>query len=172
MFAGGVLAAPVGAAPGMMCGLFAGYITGKKVVNELKVRTHWFDFLFAAMGSQFVLLQSEILLQMRLTVFIRAELQSRVLTVKVGSKATGIGNLVGNKGGLLVHIEFDNGETIAFVSCHLAAHEGPKFFHARNEMVPEILCRSWADSVTKTAGAPPLLSDVNSAFFDASNEII
>lgn len=172
MFAGGVLAAPVGAAPGMMCGLFAGYITGKKVVNELKVRTHWFDFLFAAMGSQFVLLQSEILLQMRLTVFIRAELQSRVRTVKVGSKATGIGNLVGNKGGLLVHIEFDNGETIAFVSCHLAAHEGPKFFQARNEMVPEILCRSWADSVTKTAGAPPLLSDVNSAFFDASNEII
>ena len=172
MFAGGVLAAPVGAAPGIMCGLFAGYVTGKRVVDELKVRTHWFDFLLATLGSEFVLLQSEILMQMRLAVFIRAELQSRVRNVKVGSKATGIGNLVGNKGGLLVHVEFDNGETIAFVSCHLAAHEEPKFLQARNAMIPEILQRSWEERVMRIAGATPVFSDVNSAFYDASTEII
>ena len=172
MFAGGLLAVPIGAAPGMLCGLFAGYFAGKRVVDELKVRTHWFEFLIASLGKDFVLLQSEVLMQMRLTVFIRAKLQSRVRSVKVGSKATGLGNLVGNKGGLIVHVEFDNGETIAFVSCHLAAHEGEKYFEARNDMVSEIICKAWLDCGARTICAPPVLSDVNSAFFDASNEIM
>jgi len=167
-FAGGVM----GSAPGAMCGMFTGYYAGKKFVQEVKGRIHWFDFLAASMGDDMVILQSEMLLQMRLAVFIKKDLEKTIRSVKVGSKATGLGNLVGNKGGMLVHIEFENGETIAFVSCHLAAHEKPKFLQARNEMVPEILNGVWRDSTEKPVCALPVVTDVNSTFFDAGNEIL
>jgi hypothetical protein len=167
-FAGGVM----GSAPGAMCGMFTGYYAGKKFVQEVKGRIHWFDFLAASMGDDMVILQSEMLLQMRLAVFIKKDLEKTIRSVKVGSKATGLGNLVGNKGGMLVHIEFENGETIAFVSCHLAAHEKPNFLQARNEMVPEILNGVWRDSSEKPVCALPVVTDVNSTFFDAGNEIL
>ena len=53
-----------------------------------------------------------------------------------------------------MHIELDNGETIAFVSCHLAAHEKPKFLQARNDMVPEIFNGARGDCQLRRA-APP-----------------
>ena len=52
-----------------------------------------------------------------------------------------------------MHIELDNGETIAFVSCHLAAHEKPKFLQARNDMVPEIFNGAWGDCQLRRRGA-------------------
>jgi len=170
-FAGGVMAAPV-APMGVMCGMFTGWFASKKLVQEIKVRIHWFDFLHSALGHEFELLQTQILLQMRLAVFVKKELVPRIRSVKVGSKATGLGNLVGNKGGLLVHIELENGETISFVSCHLAAHEQPKFLQARNHMVPEILEGVWIDCAEKPKCALPVVTDVNSTLFDAGTEVI
>ena len=170
-FAGGVMAAPV-APMGVMCGMFTGWFASKRLVQEIKVRIHWFDFLHSALGHEFELLQTQILLQMRLAVFVKKELVPRIRSVKVGRKATGLGNLVGNKGGLLVHIELENGETIAFLSCHLAAHEQPKYLEARNHMVHEILEGTWIDCVEKPKCALPVVTDVNSALFDAGSEMI
>ena len=173
MMMGGAMAGGVmGYVPGAMCGMFTGWYTSKRLVQEIKVRMHWFDFLSAAVGAEYVLLQSEMLLQMRLAVFVKKRLVSRIQSVKVGSKATGLGNLVGNKGGIIVHIELDNGETIAFVSCHLAAHEQPKFLQARNDMVPEIFNGAWGDCQLRPACALPVVKDINATFFDTGNEVL
>jgi len=173
MMMGGAMAGGVmGYVPGAMCGMFTGWYTSKRLVQEIKVRMHWFDFLSAAVGAEYVLLQSEMLLQMRLAVFVKQRLVSRIQSVKVGSKATGLGNLVGNKGGIVVHIELDNGETIAFVSCHLAAHEQPKFLQARNDMVLEIFNGAWGDCQLRPACALPVVKDINATFFDTGNEVL
>ena len=168
-FAGGVLTFnPLGA----LCGTFTGWFASKKIVAEIKGRIHWFDFLSASLGDEFEMLQGEMLLQMRLAVFVRKEHAGLVRSVKVGSKATGIGNLYGNKGGLMVHIELENGETIAFVSCHLAAHEKPKFLQARNAMVPEILSWAWKSAQTRPMFTLPAVTDVNTTLFDAGSEVL
>ena len=168
-FAGGVLTfSPAGA----LCGTFTGWFTGKKLVQEIKGRIHWFDFLSSSLGDEFEMLQSEMLLQMRLAVFVKKDVASMVRSVKVGTKATGLGNLHGNKGGLLVHVELDNGETIGFVSCHLAAHEKPKFLQARNVMVPEILRWVWRSAQPRVKFALPNVTDVNTTLYDGASEIM
>ena len=53
-FAGGVMAAPV-APMGVMCGMFTGWFASKRLVQEIKVRIHWFDFLHSALGHEFEL---------------------------------------------------------------------------------------------------------------------
>ena len=147
-----------------------GWYTSKRLVQEIKVRVHWFDFLHASVGSEYALLQSEMLLQMRLVVFVK-KTPCRHSERQGWLKATGLGNLVGNKGGIVVHIELDNGETIAFVSCHLAAHEKPKFLQARNDMVPEIFNGAGRLSTATWRSALPVVKDINATFFDTGNEV-
>jgi hypothetical protein len=72
--------------------------------------------------------------QMRLTVFGTTELaHSAVRHVLVGRAATGLGNVIGNKGGLVVKMHVGH-TSFAFVSCHLQAHEGATNHHNRNLM--------------------------------------
>jgi len=77
-----------------------------------------------------------------LAVFVRAALRTSAHSVRSAVSATGLGGVVGNKGGLA--ISFHLGTTsLAFVSCHLAAHDHKN--RERNEMCKEIL--------SETAGA-------------------
>ena len=94
------------------------------------------------------------LLQMRLVVFVKKTLVSAHSERQGWLKGDGFGKSRRKQGGIVVHIELDNGETIAFVSCHLAAHEKPKFLQARNDMVPEIFNGAWRLS-TATGGRAP-----------------
>jgi hypothetical protein len=64
-------------------------------------------------------------------------------------QATGILNAIGNKGGLMVRVVLEGGESIAFVAVHLAAHEGAKHVQAgpgryglpcRHISLPLLLC--------------------------------
>ena len=71
-----------------------------------------------------------------LAVFVRAALRTSAHSVRSAVSATGLGGVVGNKGGLA--ISFHLGTTsLAFVSCHLAAHDHKN--RERNEMCKEIL---------------------------------
>jgi len=89
-----------------------------------------------------VVLKHASLRQMHLAVFVRAALRTSAHSVRSAVSATGLGGVVGNKGGLA--ISFHLGTTsLAFVSCHLAAHDHKN--RERNEMCKEIL--------SETAGA-------------------
>ena len=152
--AGGVAAGPL--APfGLVAGAAAGYYSSAKVAAELKSRRHWFGVVAAAMGPEYVPVQTATLLQMRLIVFARrASVMDKglITNTRVGYQATGLLNAVGNKGGLMVRLALANGGSVAFVACHLAAHEGEKHVAARDESVAAILRGCWDGSAVRAVG--------------------
>ena len=152
--AGGVAAGPL--APfGLVAGAAAGYYSSAKLASELKSRRHWFRVVAAAMGPEYVPVQTATLLQMRLIVFAKRVTvmdKNLIQNTRVGYQATGLLNAVGNKGGLMVRLALADGGSVAFVACHLAAHEGEKHVAARDESVAAILRGCWESSVVRAVG--------------------
>jgi hypothetical protein len=60
--------------------------------------------------------------QMQLFVFAKKALQSRISNVQFSVENTGFLHVFPNKGGILVTMQVD-GTKLAFISCHLTAHE-------------------------------------------------
>merc|ERR1711959_869624 len=75
---------------------------------------------------------------MRLAVFARKSLHGYISEVQQAVERTGIASVLGNKGGLVVRFRC-RGTTVAFVSCHLAAHEGAAHRQQRNDNCSEVL---------------------------------
>ena len=152
--AGGVAAGPL--APfGLVAGAAAGYYSSAKLASELKSRRHWFRVVAAAMGPEYVPVQTATLLQMRLIVFAKRVTvmdKNLIQNTRVGYQATGLLNAVGNKGGLMVRLALADGGSVAFVACHLAAHEGEKHVAARDESVAAILRGCWESSAVRAVG--------------------
>jgi hypothetical protein len=73
---------------------------------------------------------------MRLTIYARKTLN--VHSVLKASSATGIGGVLGNKGGLVVRLNIEH-TVLAFCSCHLAAHEGAAHNGVRNAQCREVM---------------------------------
>eukprot|EP00658_Telonema_sp_P-2_P037235 TRINITY_DN2679_c0_g1_i2.p1 TRINITY_DN2679_c0_g1~~TRINITY_DN2679_c0_g1_i2.p1 ORF type:complete len:352 (-),score=109.58 TRINITY_DN2679_c0_g1_i2:45-1100(-) len=100
-----------------------------------------YDFIGALqfqLGEEWEVLENPEVMEMRLVVFARKELHDQISDVQSAWERTGIGHALGNKGGLAVRFRFE-GSTIAFVSCHLAAHEGPEHRNRRNSDCEEVL---------------------------------
>ena len=170
---GGVATGPL-APVGFVVGMVGGYYGGKKIAEESKCRQHWFASVEACLKptnnnhtnnkkesedekdndekNEYVLVQSDVLMQMRLSVHCKKYLEKSVKRVTVGVKATGMGNVVGNKGGIMVEIQFYGGESIAFLGCHLAAHEEKKFYARRLETIRAIIGCAWRDRIEKPFG--------------------
>jgi endonuclease/exonuclease/phosphatase family metal-dependent hydrolase len=91
-----------------------------------------------SVGDEYSLVAKHHLMEIKLMVFIHRKHLGRVGKVSVVSEATGIGNVVGNKGAVAVRMELDD-TSLCFISSHLAAHEGAKFLQHRNENVLEIM---------------------------------
>eukprot|EP00250_Pteridium_aquilinum_P010359 c19330_g1_i1 orf=434-2425(+) len=74
--------------------------------------------------------------QMRLAVFVRVDEEKAISDVFSGSEATGVGNVIANKGGVCIALKFWD-TALCFVNCHLAAHVGQ--CEARNGNYREIV---------------------------------
>lgn len=94
------------------------------------------------------------LMEIKLLVFVHERHLSRVVKTERMSEGTGIGNVLGNKGGVAVKLTIDD-TTFGFVCSHLAAHEGAKFLQQRNEDVVEIM-RNVERNTTKLYGLPAM----------------
>ena len=99
---------------------------------------HWFGVISTHLGDGYVPVESAELLEMRLIVFVKKSLQNKVSDIETATEATGLAGVVGNKGGLVVRFKCRN-TTFAFISCHLAAHEGEKYRNQRNANCHEVL---------------------------------
>eukprot|EP01065_Artemidia_motanka_P037848 TRINITY_DN46754_c0_g1_i1.p1 TRINITY_DN46754_c0_g1~~TRINITY_DN46754_c0_g1_i1.p1 ORF type:complete len:854 (+),score=166.02 TRINITY_DN46754_c0_g1_i1:57-2618(+) len=80
---------------------------------------HWTALIRERLGEGWRVVAETHLMQMRLLVCARYDLA--VTNVNTTVCATGIANVVGNKGGLLACMDVRN-TSLCFVSCHLAAH--------------------------------------------------
>ena len=101
--------------------------------------------------------------EMKLIVLVHRKHKTHVSNVAVSNEATGLGHVIANKGGILVKVGGRSltpashtdgkrgtlvqlevyGTSVAFTSCHLAAHEKEKYVKRRNEDCAEIMdgCR-------------------------------
>lgn len=89
-------------------------------------------------GNEYMLIAKHRLMEIKLLVFIHRKHKNRIGKAEATTEATGIGNVVGNKGAVAVKVSFDD-TTFCFISSHLAAHEGTKFLQHRNADVHEIM---------------------------------
>lgn len=92
----------------------------------------------SCMPAEYELVAKYHLMEIKLLIFVHDRLSSRVVKTERVAEATGIGNLVGNKGGVAVKLTIDD-TTFCFICSHLAAHEGAKFLQQRNDDVIEIM---------------------------------
>lgn len=104
----------------------------------------WDSMVADRLGPSFTVVKHIVLWEMRLTVYAKKTytkgLNKCISHIEAASSATGgPGGVFGNKGGLV--IKFDFGPTsLAFISCHLAAH-APKLAQ-RNKNCQEILAET------------------------------
>jgi CRP-like cAMP-binding protein len=75
-------------------------------------------------SSKYVLVGLESLWGIHLVVFARAEVAALISEVQTSTIATGVGGVMGNKGGVGMGLVYGGVTTFAFVSCHLAARPG------------------------------------------------
>lgn len=92
--------------------------------------------LFLHLGGQYGLVGKVELMEMRLLVYVHA--RHTVSQCEKHTVATGLGSVIGNKGGLIYKLVVAN-TSLCFVSCHLAAHQDQKFLDKRNADCASIL---------------------------------
>eukprot|EP00299_Pterocystis_sp_00344_P013821 c6811_g1_i1.p1 GENE.c6811_g1_i1~~c6811_g1_i1.p1 ORF type:complete len:678 (+),score=147.83 c6811_g1_i1:54-2087(+) len=111
----------------------------KKRANRKKFPKNRFDKLIQVhFGEDFRKVASLHLMDMRIIVLCTTLLRPYVKTVKKVRKATGIGGVIGNKGGLMIGITIHTTQ-LCFLSCHLTPHESEKQVLHRNQDVFDIL---------------------------------
>jgi phosphatidylinositol-3,4,5-trisphosphate 5-phosphatase 2 len=76
--------------------------------------------------------------QMRQTVWALKDVAPFIKKLKITGVNTGIGNVVANKGGIIISMIYQD-TRISFLSAHLAAHEGEHYYNNRCKNVYDIL---------------------------------
>eukprot|EP00475_Leptophrys_vorax_P043579 TRINITY_DN8433_c0_g1_i1.p1 TRINITY_DN8433_c0_g1~~TRINITY_DN8433_c0_g1_i1.p1 ORF type:complete len:616 (+),score=135.44 TRINITY_DN8433_c0_g1_i1:71-1849(+) len=97
------------------------YVIG---LQECKNPDLWIQFMLELIDnisdSRYQLVTSQALWGIVIIIFVRIDLVSRVTSVRQAQKATGVGDILGNKGGVAVLFRYDD-STFCFVGSHLAA---------------------------------------------------
>eukprot|EP01104_Vermistella_antarctica_P013753 TRINITY_DN420_c6_g1_i1.p1 TRINITY_DN420_c6_g1~~TRINITY_DN420_c6_g1_i1.p1 ORF type:complete len:1210 (+),score=194.17 TRINITY_DN420_c6_g1_i1:468-3632(+) len=101
---------------------FGGQEAEFKQKSASDCQEHWITSLQTALGPGYLLVAAHSLLEMRLAVFCANRVIPCITNVKADNVATGIGNFVGNKGGVCISFQFFE-TTVAFITSHLAAHQ-------------------------------------------------
>eukprot|EP00428_Durinskia_dybowskii_P069926 CAMPEP_0170390526 /NCGR_PEP_ID=MMETSP0117_2-20130122/19194_1 /TAXON_ID=400756 /ORGANISM="Durinskia baltica, Strain CSIRO CS-38" /LENGTH=646 /DNA_ID=CAMNT_0010646579 /DNA_START=65 /DNA_END=2005 /DNA_ORIENTATION=+ len=91
----------------------------------------------AILGTSFFKVKHAQRAQMQLFVYAKQDLLPRISNVQFSVENTGFLHVFPNKGGILVTVQVD-GTKLAFISCHLTAHEGVKHCEERNASIAEI----------------------------------
>eukprot|EP00027_Filamoeba_sp_ATCC50430_P011623 CAMPEP_0168544018 /NCGR_PEP_ID=MMETSP0413-20121227/2200_1 /TAXON_ID=136452 /ORGANISM="Filamoeba nolandi, Strain NC-AS-23-1" /LENGTH=589 /DNA_ID=CAMNT_0008574019 /DNA_START=61 /DNA_END=1828 /DNA_ORIENTATION=+ len=90
--------------------------------NNNSCQSDWFDSVMSHLGKNYIKIAGLSLLSIFMIVLVKREHFYRITQVETGSFATGIGGVIGNKGGVGVSFKF-NETTLCFVGSHLAARQ-------------------------------------------------
>jgi len=97
---------------------------------------HFIKRVHETVGGEYEIVKYHSLMQMRIAVLAKAPIAKQITNINVSREATGIGGVIGNKGGVVT--TFDLADTrMAFINSHLAAHQNKT--EKRNEDVAEVL---------------------------------
>lgn len=99
-------------------------------------REDWEGTVGKFLGDKYSLVGSHSLMQMRLVVFASNETIPKITHVETHTEATGVGSVVGNKGGVVVSVHV-HATRLCFINSHLAAHQHKTA--KRNSDVSEII---------------------------------
>ena len=95
----------------------------------------------AILGKGYSCLAEEQRGQMRMHVWASDEVAPFMENIRITGANTGIGNVLANKGGIIVTLDYLQ-TRISFLTAHLAAHEGANHYKSRCENVFDILQKS------------------------------
>ncbi|KAL6064788.1 inositol polyphosphate 5-phosphatase [Balamuthia mandrillaris] len=90
----------------------------------------WFNCIQSHLGPNYIKMAGLSLLSIRLIIMVKREHYYKIANIEKEKEATGIANVVGNKGGIGVSFSFFE-TSLCFVGCHLAAHH--EMIDARNK---------------------------------------
>lgn len=76
--------------------------------------------------------------QMRQSIWARTDVAPFIKGLRISGANTGVGNVLANKGGIVVSLTFQD-TRMTFLSAHLAAHEGENFYKSRCQNAYDIL---------------------------------
>jgi len=88
----------------------------------------WGASLIRHFGSNYSRVKYETLWEMRLAVFVKNEHVCKISHADSRTEATGVGNLLGNKGAVMISFNYLH-TSLCFVNCHLAAHQDKVGYH-------------------------------------------
>lgn len=124
---------------------FSIYIIGVQECNyspRKQFRNSSQDFLLSLsshLGPSYQCVRYVSLLSIRMAIFVRWDLVPEIFDIKTSTVPTGIANVMGNKGGVVISMLIKD-TSFCFVNCHLAAHQ-PKV-KARNSNIRDIVLNS------------------------------
>ncbi|KAL3934619.1 MAG: hypothetical protein SGBAC_009701 [Bacillariaceae sp.] len=90
------------------------------------------------LGDDYTNISQEQRGQMRLTIWALKDVAPGIRNIKVSGANTGVGNVLANKGGIVTSMVFHD-TRLSFLSAHLAAHEGDRYYNARCSNMYDIL---------------------------------
>ncbi|MEW5312132.1 MAG: hypothetical protein WDW38_003782 [Sanguina aurantia] len=129
----------------------------------------WERLLAARLGQRYQRVGGETLRWIHLVVFARAEVAPYIGNLQQSSVPCGVGNVVGNKGGVAISMEVA-GVKILLVNCHLAAHD--QYTEKRNADYHRICAGLFTSSQKPTAGGPPTNPRMTRAHSSSSPDLL
>ncbi|CAJ1969738.1 unnamed protein product [Cylindrotheca closterium] len=90
------------------------------------------------LGDDYTNISQETRGQMRLFIWALKDVAPGIRDIKVTGVNTGVGNVLANKGGIVASMVFHD-TRLTFLSAHLAAHEGDRYYNARCSNMFDIL---------------------------------
>lgn len=120
-------------------------VPGKKLLDLIMRRhghpnTHWEQLIAQRLGNRWMVCRHATMNEMHLTVYSLEHnlmgIGKCITNIDFARSACGVGGIVGNKGALVVKLQFRD-TSLAFMSCHLAAHSHR--LAQRNENCQEVL---------------------------------
>jgi len=99
-------------------------------------KSYWVNMLRKHLDKDYIMLKSHSMNALHLTVFINKSLFGSIRGIESAEVKTGLGNILGNKGGIGISVKIYN-TSFLFINCHLAS--GQKNIRQRNEDFEKIL---------------------------------
>lgn len=115
-------------------------ITEQEVFNALEDHNtgQLREMVHDILGPNYFQVTDELRGQMRFHLWATRRIGREIQDFKVSGANTGIGNVLANKGAIVVTVQLKD-TSLSFVAAHLAAHEGESYYNTRCENIRSIL---------------------------------